>query len=165
MWCLVYLDAYIPQDNKSAFDIVPGLETIYKQRALKEQYREWLVASYTPEEFDVSDSVDIEWMNSRLCPMPWHTHDQPLRIINPEAKKLPKSYILSAICCEEAQPLPPYFLSLLIGYFGILYYAVKYKNILSIVYSILQYLYSALASKFFMLPRVIKKKFGATFLF
>jgi pimeloyl-ACP methyl ester carboxylesterase len=26
---LVYLDAYIPQDNKSAFDIIPGLETIY----------------------------------------------------------------------------------------------------------------------------------------
>lgn len=31
---LVYLDAYIPQDNKSAFDIVHGLETIYKKRAL-----------------------------------------------------------------------------------------------------------------------------------
>jgi len=29
---LVYLDAYIPQDNKSASDIIPGLETIYKER-------------------------------------------------------------------------------------------------------------------------------------
>jgi pimeloyl-ACP methyl ester carboxylesterase len=90
---LVYLDAYIPQDYKSAFDIVPGLETIYKQRALKEQGREWLVASYTPEEFGVTNSVDVEWMNTRLCPMPWHTHDQPLRITNPQAKKLPKCYI------------------------------------------------------------------------
>ncbi len=34
---LVYIDAYIPQDNKSAFDIIPGLETIYKERRLKEQ--------------------------------------------------------------------------------------------------------------------------------
>jgi pimeloyl-ACP methyl ester carboxylesterase len=34
---LVYLDAYIPQDNKSAFDIILGLETIYKERALEEQ--------------------------------------------------------------------------------------------------------------------------------
>ena len=90
---LVYLDAYIPQDNKCAFDIVPGLETIYRQRALKEKNMEWLVASYTPEEFGVTNSVDIEWMNTRLCPMPWHTHDQPLRITNPQAKKLPKSYI------------------------------------------------------------------------
>ena len=66
---LVYLYAYIPQDNKSAFNIVPGLETIYKQRALKEQGREWLVASYTSEEVRATDSIDIEWMNSRLCPI------------------------------------------------------------------------------------------------
>jgi hypothetical protein len=43
---------------------------------LKEQGREWLVASYTPEEFGVTNSADIEWMNSRLSPMPWHTYDQ-----------------------------------------------------------------------------------------
>jgi pimeloyl-ACP methyl ester carboxylesterase len=94
---LVYLDAYIPQDNKSAFDIIPGLETIYKERALKEQGTEWLVASYTPEEFGVTNPDDIKWMNPRLSPMPWHTHDQPLRITNPKAKILPKSYI----CCTE----------------------------------------------------------------
>ena len=90
---LVYLDAYIPQDNKSALDIVPGLETIYKERALKEWDREWLVASYEPEEFGVTNRVDINWMNTRLSPMPWHTHDQPIRITNPKAKRLPKSYI------------------------------------------------------------------------
>jgi hypothetical protein len=32
-------------------------------------------------------------MNTRLSPMPWHTHDQPIRITNPKAKRLPKSYI------------------------------------------------------------------------
>jgi hypothetical protein len=31
-------------------------------------------------------------MNTRLSPMPWHTHDQPIRT-NSEAKNLPKSYI------------------------------------------------------------------------
>jgi pimeloyl-ACP methyl ester carboxylesterase len=94
---LIYLDAYIPQDNKCAFDIIPGLEAIYKKRALKEQGREWLVASYTPEEFGVTNPDDIKWMNPRLSPMPWHTHDQPLRITNPKARKIPKSYI----CCTE----------------------------------------------------------------
>ena len=34
---LVYLDAYIPQDNKSAVSLEPGLETIYKKRALSEE--------------------------------------------------------------------------------------------------------------------------------
>ena len=51
---LVYLDPYIPQDNKTAFDIIPGLETMYEERTLKAQGREWLVASYTPEEFGVT---------------------------------------------------------------------------------------------------------------
>lgn len=45
---LVYLDGYIPKDNKSPFDIVPGLETIYKRRVLKEKGREWLVAPTLP---------------------------------------------------------------------------------------------------------------------
>jgi pimeloyl-ACP methyl ester carboxylesterase len=90
---LVYIDGYIPQDNKSAFDLIPGLKTINKERALKEHGREWLVASYEPEVWGVTDPLDINWMNTRLSPMPWHTHDQPIRITNSEAKKLPKSYI------------------------------------------------------------------------
>jgi len=57
---LIYLDAYIPQDNKSVFDIIPGLETIYKERTLKEQGREWLVTSYTPKEFGVTNPDDIK---------------------------------------------------------------------------------------------------------
>jgi pimeloyl-ACP methyl ester carboxylesterase len=94
---LIYLDAYIPQDNKSAFDLEPGLETIYKERTLSGQDKEWLVPSYEPEEFGVTDIDDIKWMSTRLSPMPWHTHDQPLRITNPRAKGLPKSYI----CCSR----------------------------------------------------------------
>ena len=92
---LVYLDAYIPQDNRSAFDLEPGLETIYKERTLSGQGKEWLVASYEPEEFGVTNRDDVKWMSTRLSPMPWHTHDQPIRITNPLAKGLPKSYI----CC------------------------------------------------------------------
>jgi hypothetical protein len=37
---VVYLDGYIPEDNKTAFDILPGLEIIYKERALKEREKE-----------------------------------------------------------------------------------------------------------------------------
>lgn len=56
---LVYLDGYIPQDNKSAFDIIPGLETIYKERALREEGKEWLVAPYEPEVWGVTDPADL----------------------------------------------------------------------------------------------------------
>ena len=73
--------------------MIPGLEAIYKERALTERGKEWLVPSYEPEEFGVTNHVDINWMNTRLSPMPWHTHDQPIRISNLKARRLPKSYI------------------------------------------------------------------------
>jgi pimeloyl-ACP methyl ester carboxylesterase len=90
---LIFLDAYIPQDGKSAFDLVPGLKDTYEQRSLKEKDKEWLVASYTPQEFGVTDSNDISWMKSRLCPMPFHTHDEPSIIKNIKFKGIPKTFI------------------------------------------------------------------------
>jgi hypothetical protein len=88
---------HIYQKTTKVHLIIPGLESLYKERALKEQGREWLVASYTPEEFRVTNPDDVKWMNPRLIPMPWHTHDQQLRITNPKARILSKSYV----CCTE----------------------------------------------------------------
>lgn len=45
--------------KKSAFDIIPGLEAIYKERALKELGKEWLVAPYEPQVWGVTDPADI----------------------------------------------------------------------------------------------------------
>ncbi|MFL6359088.1 MAG: hypothetical protein ACJ72V_07085 [Nitrososphaeraceae archaeon] len=53
----------------------------------------WLVQSYDPTVWGVTNADDIVWMNRHLFPMPWHTHDQPIRINNPKAKKIPKIYI------------------------------------------------------------------------
>ena len=90
---MFFLDAYIPQDNKSAFEIIPGLETIYKERRLKKEGQEWLAESYTPKEFDVTDPEDIKWMSHRLSPMPWHTRNQQIRISKMDAQGLPKSFM------------------------------------------------------------------------
>jgi hypothetical protein len=70
-----------------------GAETIYKERALREEGKDWLVASYEPEEFGVTNPDDVKWMSTRLSPMPWHTHDQPIRITNAQAKSLPKTFV------------------------------------------------------------------------
>lgn len=48
---LIYLDAYIPQDDKTAFDLVPKLLDLYKGRIMQDQDKPWLVRSYTPAEF------------------------------------------------------------------------------------------------------------------
>jgi pimeloyl-ACP methyl ester carboxylesterase len=90
---MAFLDAYIPQDGKSAFDLVPGLRDVYRQRSLQDKGKEWLVRSYTPEEFGVTIPADASWMKSRLCPMPFHTHNEPLTIQNDKSRELPKTYI------------------------------------------------------------------------
>jgi pimeloyl-ACP methyl ester carboxylesterase len=90
---LVYLDGYIPKDGKTAFDLVPGLEDVYKTRSFSKQGKEWLVQPYDPIVWGVTNTEDIAWMKRHLSPMPWHTHDQPIRINNPEARIIPKSYI------------------------------------------------------------------------
>ena len=90
---IIILDAYIPQDGKSAFDLIPGLENTYKQRLLKEKDKEWLVLSYTPLEFGVTNPNDVTWMKNRLCPMPFHTHDESLVMQNVPFKKIPKFFI------------------------------------------------------------------------
>jgi pimeloyl-ACP methyl ester carboxylesterase len=90
---LVYLDGYIPEDGKTAFDLLPGLEDHFKKRSLSSQGKEWLVQPLDPTAWGVTDIDDIAWIKRHLSPMPWHTHDQPIRINNPEAKKITKSYI------------------------------------------------------------------------
>ncbi len=90
---MIFLDAYIPQDSKSGFDLIPGLRDIYEQRRLKEGGIDWLVPSYTPEEFGVTNNEDINWMKSRLCPMPFHTHDEALSIQNIKSKRLSRTLV------------------------------------------------------------------------
>ncbi len=65
----------------------------FKKRSLSSQGKEWLVQPLDPAVWGVTDIDDIAWIKRHLSPMPWHTHDQPIRINNPEAKKIPKSYI------------------------------------------------------------------------
>ena len=60
---------------------------------MKEQGKEWIVSSYNLKIFGVTNPDDIVWMNGRLGPIPWHTHDQPLKMQNTQSKRLAKSYI------------------------------------------------------------------------
>jgi pimeloyl-ACP methyl ester carboxylesterase len=57
---MVYLDGYIAEDGKSAFDLIPGLEDAYKKRSLSEQGKEWwLVQPYDPTVWGVTNTNDI----------------------------------------------------------------------------------------------------------
>ena len=42
---MIFLDAYIPQDGKRGFDLIPGLRNIDEQRRLKEEAK---IGLYSP---------------------------------------------------------------------------------------------------------------------
>jgi len=98
---LIYIDAYIPQDGKTAFDLDPGLMDLYKERTMKDQNKPWLVRPYTPSEFGISNVKDIEWMESKLVPMPLLTHTQPIIVQNKETTKIPRAFITTSEFGED----------------------------------------------------------------
>lgn len=90
---LVYLDACIPQNNKSIFDIIPGLENIFRKRTQISQGKDWIVEPFDPKNWGITKEEDLQWIKSRLSPMPIHTHDEPINISNFERSNMPKTFI------------------------------------------------------------------------
>ena len=90
---LVYLDAFIPHDGKSAFDLMPGTEEQWTQMAAV-QGEGWLVPAMSPEMMGITDRAEAAWAQSRLRPMPLFTHQQPYHKSSSAALKIPRTYIL-----------------------------------------------------------------------
>jgi pimeloyl-ACP methyl ester carboxylesterase len=87
---LVFLDAVIPEDGQTVFDSLPVLRESFERRALPGG---WLDAPLDPESMGVTDVAAVSWMKACLCPMPFLTHQQPIRLLNADAKNLPRSHI------------------------------------------------------------------------
>lgn len=90
---LIFLDAFIPQDGKSAFDLMPGIEAAWTQMA-RSQGAVWRVPPMSPEELGITDPAEAAWVGSRLTAMPLLTHQQKIHLTSSLAKKLPRIYIL-----------------------------------------------------------------------
>jgi pimeloyl-ACP methyl ester carboxylesterase len=90
---LIYLDAFIPHDGKSAFDLMPGTEKPWTQMAAA-QGDGWLVPSMSPVEMGIDNPADAAWTQSRLKPMPLLTHQEKYHKTPGAADKLPHTYIL-----------------------------------------------------------------------
>lgn len=91
---LVYLDAFIPHDGQRGFDLTPpGVEEEWTGMAASTGDG-FLIPPMSPEEMGVADPADIEWVRSRLTPMPLLTHQQRVHLTSSQAQRLPRTYIL-----------------------------------------------------------------------
>lgn len=89
---LVYLDAFVPADGQSLFDISrPERREIFREQA--RQHR-GLIPSPPPQLFGVTDPPAVDWVAARLGPQPVHTFEQPLTLrSDPAAAALPRTYL------------------------------------------------------------------------
>jgi pimeloyl-ACP methyl ester carboxylesterase len=87
---LVYLDAIVPEHGQSMFSILgSGMEAQFRRSA----DAKGMVPSWAPEDFGVTEIGDVEWMKSRLTPMPILTHQEKLNAPKMNAKKLSRYFI------------------------------------------------------------------------
>ena len=98
---LVYLDAAVPHDGESGLDHFAP-EEVAAIRALGTAAGEgWRLPPQGGERpWDVTAHDDVQWVRSKVTPHPFASFTQPLRLANPAAAALPKSFIH----CTEAVP-------------------------------------------------------------
>jgi pimeloyl-ACP methyl ester carboxylesterase len=89
---LVYLDAFIPEDGEHTYELMSDNGEYQSNRARTEGDG-WFIPSLTPAELGVTDPADTAWMNARLTPISAATFEQAIRLRNPNARRIPRSFI------------------------------------------------------------------------
>ncbi len=99
---LVYLDARIPENGKTAFDVQPADITAERTRLAQEFSQGLSVPPPPPEAFGVpQDHLLYDWVQRRLTPQPMSSFTSPFAIRNPVGNGLPATYIA---CTDPIYP-------------------------------------------------------------
>jgi pimeloyl-ACP methyl ester carboxylesterase len=105
---LVYLDAWVPADGESDYDVAFASEEVKAEAIAYDVAAGWAAGTpgLRPIDADVEgfitgitkDPVDAEWLVSKLTPHPLAAWTQPIQLGNPAAAALPRVFIY---CTEE----------------------------------------------------------------
>ena len=101
---LVYLDAMLPQDGRSVFDLVAPELAAERRRQAQATSGGLALPPPTASAFGVEAPADVEWLERRLRPQPLRGYEDRLRLRHPFGNGLKITYI----ACTE----PPYALLL-----------------------------------------------------
>jgi len=104
---LVYLDAEVPMDGQSEFDLLPPEERAVYQESARSKGQGWRILPPVSEPLPVDLDTNLRWAMSRMVPQQVATFAQPLRLTNPAGLGVPRTYVL---CAEgkEGQEVPGY---------------------------------------------------------
>lgn len=98
---VVYLDAFIPEDGQSMFDMVPPDRRAPQEALIEAEGDGWLVPrlspapwdKFVPEAWGITDEADLDWVLARLVPTPVGHFTEAVRRKNPAGERLPRTYI------------------------------------------------------------------------
>lgn len=90
---LVYLDAFIPRDGQSVADIITTESMRRFREGAKAVGQGWGIPPLPVERFGITSKVDIAWVKPKLVPQPIKTFEEPVRLTNPTAAALPRTFI------------------------------------------------------------------------
>jgi pimeloyl-ACP methyl ester carboxylesterase len=98
---LVYVDAFVPDDGQAVFDLISPQRRPAMQALVESEGFGWLLPRYAAQPWEqvvsqvwqVADEADLRWMLARLCPTPFEHFASPVRLANPAAERLPRTYI------------------------------------------------------------------------
>jgi pimeloyl-ACP methyl ester carboxylesterase len=104
---LVYLDAEVPMDGQSEFDLLPPEERAVYQESARSTGQGWRILPPVPEPLPDDLDANLRWAMSRMVPQPVATFAQPLRLTDPAGLGVSRTYVL---CTEgkEGQEVPGY---------------------------------------------------------
>jgi pimeloyl-ACP methyl ester carboxylesterase len=98
---LVYLDAFVPNDGESVFDLLAPERRQVLENLVQQEGGGWLLPRFAPPPWEtivrdmwgVKDDADVAWMLERLTPTPVGHFKDPVTRTNPAAEKLPRTYV------------------------------------------------------------------------
>jgi len=98
---VVYLDAFVPEDGQSVFDLVAPERRQAMEDLVKTEGMGWLLPRFAPAPWDtivrdmwgVTATEDARWIIDRLGPTPVGHFRDPVRRTNPAAETLRRVYV------------------------------------------------------------------------
>jgi pimeloyl-ACP methyl ester carboxylesterase len=99
---LVYLDAMLPQDGQSVFDLVAPELAAERRRQAQATSGGLSLPPPPASAFGIEAPADVEWLERRLRPHPLRGYEDRLRLRQPFGNGLPITYIA---CTEPSYAL------------------------------------------------------------
>ena len=90
---LVYLDAFVPRDGQAQIALMSSaLGSAFRQGA-ESAGDGWRIPPPPLQRYGVTAAADLKWAGPRVGPHPLKTFQQPVRLTNPAATALPRTYV------------------------------------------------------------------------